>query len=282
MTIEVIKLGGAAGVSTEGLLDDVVSALAAGRRLVLVHGGSDETNQLSEALGEPPRFVTTASGHTSRRTDRRTLEIFLMATALVNRRLVEGLLARGVSGFGLSGLDGRALSARRKPHLRVVEDGRARILRDDWTGTPTGANGALLRKLLDAGLTPVLAPVAAGEAGEALNVDGDRAAAKVAAALGAEVLTILTNVGGVLRNFPDEESLIRRVPEPELAALIERTEGRMKKKLLGAREALAGGVQRVVIADGRGASPLEAAAAGGGTWIAASVVSGAPARQEQT
>ncbi len=274
MSIDVIKMGGAAGVSTQALVADVEAQLAAGRRLVLVHGGSDETNRLGQAVGHPPEFVTTASGHTSRRTDRRTLELFMMATALVNRRLVEGLAARGVLALGLSGIDGRLLEARRKPHLRVVDNGRVRILRDEWTGTPTKVNAALLHTLLDAGYTPVIAPVGLGQGGEALNVDGDRAAARVAGALGAQSLTLLTNVPGVLRSFPDESSLVSHVPESELAALMERTEGRMKKKLLGAQEALAAGTQRVMIADGRVEAPLAAAFAGRGTLITAG--SGAP------
>jgi len=265
--MNVIKLGGAAGVSGEHLATDVAALVAEGQKIVLMHGGSGETNILAAELGHPARFVTSVSGHTSRLTDRRTLEIFLMATALVNRRIVERLQGLGVNAIGLSGLDGRLIEGKRKAAIRIVENGRQRILRDDWTGKPERVNVALLTALIDAGYVPVVAPLAVSEKGEPLNIDGDRAAALVAGALGAETLTILTNVPGVLREFPDETTLIPHVPAGALEDVTNLAEGRMKKKLLGAAEALGGGVRRVVIADGRVEKPLVAAMAGRGTVI---------------
>src|SRR5512133_2339614 len=161
----VMKVGGAASVNFDAICSDLATLWREGRRMVVMHGGSDETTRLSQALGHPPRVVTSVSGHTSRVTDRRTLEIFMMATGLVNRRLVEGLQAEGVHAVGLSGLDGALIEARRKEAIRVVENGRQRILRDDWTGTPERVNVSLLWSLLDAGYLPVIAPVAAGAAG---------------------------------------------------------------------------------------------------------------------
>src|SRR5918997_4836791 len=110
----VVKIGGAAGVNLDALCRDVAARWHAGERLVLVHGGSDATNGLAEQLGHPPRMVVSPSGHTSRYTDRRTLEIFVMATAGINRLLVERLQGLGVPAWGLSGIDGRVLRARRK------------------------------------------------------------------------------------------------------------------------------------------------------------------------
>jgi [amino group carrier protein]-L-2-aminoadipate 6-kinase len=263
----IVKMGGAAGVSAETLCKNVAELVQQGQRLVLVHGGSDETNRLAEQLGHPPRFVTSVSGHTSRLTDRRTLEIFMMATGLINRRLVEQLQALGVNAVGLSGLDGRLIEARRKESIRVIENGRQRIIRDDWTGTPEKVNAALLRSLLDAGCLPVVAPLAISPAGEGLNIDGDRGAAAIAGALKAEALIILTNVPGLLRSFPDESTLIRHVPRAGLEGAAASAEGRMKKKVLGAEEALSAGVGKVIIADGRRADPISAALAGEGTTI---------------
>jgi acetylglutamate/LysW-gamma-L-alpha-aminoadipate kinase len=264
----VIKVGGSAGNNYPALSDDLAALWAAGTRMVLVHGGSDETNKLGAALGHPPRFVTSPSGYTSRYTDRRTLEFFMMAAGgLVNKGLVELLQARGVNAVGLSGLDGRLLAGRRKASIRIVEDGRQKILRDDWTGTIETVNTGLLHTLLDAGYLPVIAPLACSECGEALNVDGDRAAAAIAAALGAETLLLLSNVPGLLRAFPDEASLIGQIPRNELEAYLPFAEGRMKKKLLGAQEALAEGVGRVVLGDARKPGCVSAALAGAGTVI---------------
>jgi [amino group carrier protein]-L-2-aminoadipate 6-kinase len=263
----IIKIGGAAGIDYGPLCADLAERWAAGERVVLCHGGSDGASRLGEQLDHPARFVTSPSGHTSRLTDRATLEIFMMATALLNRQLVERLRGLGVNALGLSGLDGGLLSGTRKSSIRIVENGRQRIIRDDWTGTVESVNAALLGTLLDAGYLPVIAPLGVSAAGEPFNIDGDRGAAMVAAALRAESLLLLTNVPGLLREFPDESTLIGRLPAGELEANLGVAQGRMKKKLLGASEALAGGVARVIIADGRAARPVSNALGGAGTHI---------------
>ncbi|MBO9322665.1 MAG: [LysW]-aminoadipate kinase [Roseiflexus sp.] len=265
----VVKVGGGAGIAYDTLCNDLAALTRAGQRFVLVHGGSHETNTLAERLGHPPRFVTSPSGYTSRYTDRVTLELFLMATAgKVNKLIVERLQHVGVNAIGLSGLDGRILQGQRKAVIRIVENGKQKILRDDWTGTVEQVNTDLLRLLLDAGLFPVIAPIAISNIGEALNVDGDRAAAAIAAALGADTLVLLTNVPGLLRVFPDESTLVRHIPRADVEAYLPLAHGRMKKKILGASEALNQGVGRVILGDARVSEPVSRTLAGEGTVIA--------------
>jgi acetylglutamate/LysW-gamma-L-alpha-aminoadipate kinase len=264
----VIKLGGTEGVDFQAICHDVVGLLAEGHRLVLVHGGSAEATALGEALGYPPRFITSPSGHTSRYTDRRTLEIFAMAVnGKVNTFLVEQLQALGVNALGLSGLDGRLLLAERKESVISVENGRRRIIRDDFSGKIEQVNTELLRSLLAAAYTPVVAPLALSHQGEALNVDADRAAAMIAAALGADTLILLTAAPGLLRHFPDVQTLIPQLKLSQIDQALQAAQGRMKKKVLGAQEALQGGVQRVLIADGRVDAPIRRALQGEGTAI---------------
>lgn len=266
----VIKLGGTEGVDFHAICQDVIALLGEGRRLVLVHGGSAEATALGEALDHPPRFITSPSGHTSRYTDRRTLEIFAMAVnGKVNTFLVEQLQALGVNAVGLSGVDGRLLVAERKESVISVENGRRRIIRDDYSGKIEQVNSDLLRALLAAGYTPVVAPLALSHQGETLNVDADRAAAMIAAALGASTLILLTAAPGLLRYFPDVNSLIPELKLAQIDQAIEAAQGRMKKKVLGAQEALQGGVQRVLIADGRVETPIRRALQGEGTAILA-------------
>jgi acetylglutamate/LysW-gamma-L-alpha-aminoadipate kinase len=266
--ITVVKLGGTEGVDFSAICKDAAEWLAQGRKLVLVHGGSAEANALGTALGAPPRFITSPSGYTSRYTDRSTLEIFLMAVkGKVNSLLVEQLQVLGVNAFGLSGLDGRVLLATRKETIQSIENGKRKIIRDDYTGKIEQVNAALLLSLLEMGYLPVIAPVACSQNGEALNVDADRAAAMVAAALGAETLLLLTAVPGLMEKFPDESSLIAHIPAAKIPAALEMAQGRMKKKILGAEEALQGGVGRVIIADGRVEKPISNALAGAGTVI---------------
>lgn len=265
----VVKVGGSKGIDYDAVCDDVAALVAAGTRLVLVHGGSQRTNEVAAALGHPPRFMTSPSGYTSRYTDRATIEIFEMVyCGEMNKGIVERLQQRGVNAVGLSGLDGRIWEGPRKKAVRAVVDGRTLVVRDNLTGVVEQVNTALLNTLLDAGYVPVLTPPAISSAGEAINVDGDRAAAATAVALGADDLLILSNVPGVLRDFPDEASLIAHIAPADIDHVAETfAEGRMRIKLLGAQEALSGGVARVVLGDARGDQPVRRALDGMGTVI---------------
>ncbi|SRR5713226_9245651 len=265
----VVKIGGGAGIATGDIVREIAQCVAGGQRVVLLHGGSDLTNTLSERLGHPVRMITSPGGMVSRYTDGETLRIYMMAVVgQVNTELVALLQQQGVNALGLTGVDGRLLLARRKSVVRsVTPDGRTHILRDDYTGQIQQVNDALLRQLLDAGYTPVIAPLALSQDGECLNVDGDRAAAAVAARLHANALVIMTNVPGLLANPEDNATLIRTIPADQLADYIGYAQGRMRKKLLGAQEALQGGVPQVLI----GSTSLLGVLRGVGTTIGVGV-----------
>ena len=264
----VVKVGGGTTLNVDAVVADIVSLRARGTELLLVHGGAQTTNQVAEALGHPPQFVTSETGHVSRRTDRRTLEIFEMVyCGQLNKMWVEKLQTNGVNAVGLSGLDGRVFEGTRKDTLRIRVDGRRMVLRDDWTGTVDKVNVDLLKVLIGAGYFPVLTPPGSSTAGEAINVDGDRAAAMVAGAFRAEALVILTDQAGLLEKFPDESTLIRQIPKGQADRFMSVAEGRMKKKVMGAVEAIDEGVGKVIFADGRVEQPISKALAGAGTHI---------------
>jgi len=264
----VVKIGGSAGVDAANILDEIALCIEAGQRVVLLHGGSDLTNMLSQRLDHPVRMITSPGGMTSRYTDSETLRIYAMAVAgQINTELVALLQQRGVNALGLAGVDGRLLLARRKAVVRsVTPEGRVLLLRDDYTGQIEHVNEALLMQLLDAGYTPVIAPLALSQDGERLNVDGDRAAAAVAAALHAEALVIMTNVPGLLADPEDQATLIHTIPADRLSDHMEYAQGRMRKKLIGAGEALQAGVSRVYIGS---TSLLNVLKGAGTTFIAA-------------
>lgn len=264
----VVKVGGGTSLNIDAVVADIVALRATGAELLLVHGGAQTTNAVAEALGHPPQFVTSETGHVSRRTDRRTLEIFEMVyCGQLNKMWVEKLQRQGVNAVGLSGLDGRIFEGARKDTLRIRVDGRRMVLRDDWTGTVEKVNTGLLTVLIDAGYFPVLTPPGASTAGEAINVDGDRAAAMVAGAFQAEALVILTDQVGLLKKFPDESTLIAAIPKAEADRFMAFAEGRMKKKVMGATEAIDAGVRKVIFSDGRIDQPITKALAGAGTHI---------------
>jgi len=264
----VVKVGGGTSLNADAVVADIVALRARGADLLLVHGGAQTTNAVADALGHPAQFVTSETGHVSRRTDRRTLEIFEMVyCGQLNKMWVEKLQRQGINAVGLSGLDGRIFEGTRKDTLRIRVDGRRMVLRDDWTGTVDRVNVDLLNTLIGAGYFPVLTPPGSSTAGEAINVDGDRAAAMVAGAFHAEALVILTDQVGLLKQFPDESTLISRIPRANADAYMAFAEGRMKKKVMGAVEAIAGGVATVIFADGRVEEPISRALAGAGTHL---------------
>jgi [amino group carrier protein]-L-2-aminoadipate 6-kinase len=186
----------------------------------------------------------------------------------VQTDLVAGLGRRGVRAVGLSGVDGRLLLARRKTGARAVVDGKVIRLSDDLSGTLETVDVPLLRGLLAMGVAPVVGPPALTAEGEVVNVDADAAAAAVASALGAEALLLLTNVPGLLRSPTDPTSLVRKVERAGFDEALGLAAGRMRKKLLAARQALEGGVGRVVIGTSQGEAPVAAALAGAGTVFA--------------
>src|SRR2546428_12188775 len=128
----VIKAGGSKGIDRDAVAD-LVAGIAGSDEIVLVHGASAETNKLAATLDHPQEKIVSPSGHESRRTDRRTLEIFAMAALGVENFLyVEKLQQRGIDAVGLSGLSGRLLVARKKD-VRSVRGSKTVLLRDDYT-----------------------------------------------------------------------------------------------------------------------------------------------------
>ncbi|MDQ6634951.1 MAG: acetylglutamate kinase [Gemmatimonadota bacterium] len=206
--------------------------------LCLVHGGGDEVTALQRQLGIEPTFV-----HGRRVTSDADVAIVRMAlSGTINKRLVAQLTSQGVAAVGLSGEDAGLLEAE-------LLDAR----RFGRVGVPARVNAALLQLLLDAGYLPVLSPLArevsgagAGN-GAAVNVNGDDAAAAVAAALGATELLLVSDVPGV-RVGPE---LLASLDVDEAAAMIASgaATGGMAAKLEAAMRALSSGVSRVRIGD---------------------------------
>ncbi|MER7901537.1 [LysW]-aminoadipate kinase [Streptomyces sp. NPDC096046] len=265
--LTVVKCGGAAGVDPARVCADVAALVKAGERVVLVHGGSAELEQLAARLGVPQRTITARSGVTSRYTDDATLEVLTLALAgQVKPAVLVELAGHGVPAVGLTGVDAGLLRARRKTAIRARVDGRTVLVRDDHSGRIHEVDPAALKVLLDAGITPVVSPPALAEDGRPVNVNADRAAAAVAVALSARRLVFLTAAPGVLADPRDETSRLDRCELP-LDGTPPGAEGGMAVKLIAAREALVGSVPEVLIADGRRAEPVRRALAGESTAV---------------
>ena len=205
----VIKYGGNAMISKElksAVMQDIVLLSTVGVNVVLIHGGGPEINAMLKRIGKESRFVGGM-----RYTDRETMDIVEMVLAgKVNKSLVQQLEQQGGHAIGLCGLDGGMIKAVR---LRGEED-------LGFVGDITHVNVSLIRSSLESHTIPVVATIAAGETdGETYNINADIAASRIAAAMCAEKLVLMTDVRGLLRDKDDEDSLISVVQVSEVSNL---------------------------------------------------------------
>ncbi|MBA4072857.1 MAG: acetylglutamate kinase [Gemmatimonas sp.] len=230
----VVKIGGRAQGDPQ-LIAQLAAASGRGESLVIVHGGGDEVSALQRRLGVEPQF---RGGR--RVTSVEDLEIVRMIlSGATNKRLVAQLLSAGVRAVGLSGEDAGLLKA----HVTDPELGRV--------GGAMTAHTELLTHLWSGGFIPVISPLgrdADDPEGGGLNVNGDDAAAAIAAALGADELLLVADVAGVL---DDAGAVIAELDAPAARSLVASgvAKGGMAAKLEAGTLALRGGVRRVRIGD---------------------------------
>lgn len=263
----IVKIGG--GKSVLDNLDNILMDFASLKeKKILVHGANYEAGIISEKLGKKPEMITSASGFESRRTDRETLEILEMVySGVANKRIVEKLQRFKVNAVGLSGIDGRIWEGQRKPFIKTVVDGKTKLVRDDFTGKVEKVNAHLINLLLDNGYTPVLTIPGISYESEAINLDNDRALAVMAGQMGCKTIVMLFEAPGLLRDAKDESTLIKNISNLEIDGFIEKTSGRMKKKMLGVKEALELGVETIYFGDLRKKNPISSALNSEGTKI---------------
>ena len=262
-----VKAGGGAGLNWDGIAQDVAE-LHGSIGIVLVHGASALRNQIAARLGIPVRTVVSPSGISSVRTDAEAMEIFLMAySGLANKRIVACLQRHGANAVGLSGVDGRLWQARAKKDLLVREGSRTKLLRDNLTGRVEKVNTDLIRLLLDHGYLPVVSAPAISYEHEIVNTDNDTAAAAMAAGLGVRTMVYLFEAPGFLEDAERPESLVAHIPRAQIDSFLTCAQGRMKRKLLGARQALDSGIETIFFGDGRVEHPVKDALSGHGTVL---------------
>jgi acetylglutamate kinase len=241
----VIKYGGAAMVDPElkrSFAQEVVLLQAAGLRPIVVHGGGPEITRTLEKLGHKTEFAD--GQRITSEDDVRVVEMVL--TGKVNTELVGLLNSLGGLAMGLSGKDGRLLSA----HKALPKPGKPDL---GFVGEIDAVNGDVIEMLLERNYIPVISPVGAGAAGESYNINADVAAAEIAVAVRAEKLIFLTDVAGIL---DADGKLISEVSMADLEGRLGEAgasgiRGGMMVKTQGVIRALRGGVKAVHIVDGR-------------------------------
>jgi acetylglutamate kinase len=238
----VVKYGGNAMVSEalrNAVISDIILLSLVGIRVVVVHGGGPEISEMLKKIGKESKFVDGL-----RYTDEETMDIVQQVLCgRVNKNLVATLNRLGGRALGLCGMDGSLFCAKK------LDGGKYGLV-----GDITHVNPALVTDALAQGYIPVVSTVAQGEDGEnAYNINADTAAAKLATALGAEKLILLTDVRGLLRDPKDESTLISELQLSSVPAL-ERDgviSGGMIPKIECCVEAVRSGVKSAIILDGR-------------------------------
>ena len=236
----VIKYGGNAMINDqlkEQVMEDIALLWLIGVKVVLVHGGGPEINELMGKLGKKPEFVDGL-----RVTDKETVDIVQMVLAgKVNKSLVTLLQMKGGHAVGVSGIDGGLIEAE-------IKDERL-----GYVGRITKIRPQPVEALLEKNYIPVISTVAGDKNGNVYNINGDTAAAFIAGALGAERLLMMTDIAGILRDKDDPASLIPELTVSEAQELREQgiISGGMIPKVECCIEALREGVKNVTILDGR-------------------------------
>lgn len=266
--VTIVKCGGAAGIDRGHVCADVAALISAGERVVLVHGGSADIDALAARLGVTSRSLTSPSGVSNRHTSPEMMEVVTMAlVGKVKPELIRTLHALGVQAVGLTGADAGLVLADRKRARRAVSHGRTFVIHDDHSGRIATVAPELLTTLLHADFVPVVSPPVLDAEAKLVNVDADRLAAAIACALSACQLILLTSRPGVLADETDAASVLATLALPPTGVENLPATAGMRLKLIAAREALLGGVGKVIIADGRVADPIRAARAGHGTRV---------------
>ena len=240
--IVVVKYGGNAMTNDDlkqAVMSDIVLLSLVGVKVVLVHGGGPEINDMLKRLNIESKFIGGL-----RYTDKETIDVVKMVLAgKVNKELVALLAANGGNAVGLCGLDGKMLMAEK---LKSEQD-------LGFVGEITGVNTKVITDSLNNGYVPVNATVASTEDGQTMNINADTAASRIAAELGAENLILMTDIAGLLKDKDDPSTLIPSVNVSDVPFMKRQgiISGGMIPKIDCCVEAVRRGVRKTSIIDGR-------------------------------
>ncbi len=240
--IVVVKYGGNAMTNEElknAVMSDIVLLSLVGVKVVLVHGGGPEINDMLKKVGIESKFINGL-----RYTDEATVDIVKMVLAgKVNKELVSHLTRHKGRAVGLCGIDGQMIMAHKM-------EGEVDL---GFVGEIDSINTTTITDALENGYVPVIATVACGEDGQTYNINADTAAARIAAELGAENLILMTDISGLLRDKDDVNTLIPAVQVSEVPFMKRQgiISGGMIPKIDCCVEAVRRGVKKTCIIDGR-------------------------------
>jgi acetylglutamate/LysW-gamma-L-alpha-aminoadipate kinase len=260
----IVKIGGGRDINIQGIIADLAALT---EKFIIVHGANALRDKLAEDLGQPKQVITSVKGYASVYSDEKLLDVMMMAYAgLRNKRIVELCHQHGINAVGLSGIDGKVIQGKRNRGIRVMQNGKKRIVRD-YSGKPEMVNEGFLQMLLEKNYVPVLTVPIIDEHNVAINTENDDVVRVLQKFLRADTILNLIEAPGFLEDKNDEDSVIRKISPAELEAREQQVEGRMRRKMLSLRRLFEHGATRVIISDGRSEHPVADALAGEGTII---------------
>ncbi len=261
----ILKFGGGVGIDLDSLARNSAELQKSGEHIVIVVGANAKLSATQKERGIEPKMITSERGEKSRWTDLQTLELLKEVYGGVAEEVAELIRKNGGDAVAQLASKDNLILARRHGRMRILEDGKVKVVDGDLTGRIEKVDTAAIQKILDSGKILVLTPPVATADLQEVNVDGDKIASRIAIELKAEKLIFFSNTPGLLKNMENEKSLIREIP---VTKADEFAIGRMKKKVLSAKRAIEAGVVEVIFADGRiEKDPISAALSGGGTRI---------------
>jgi acetylglutamate kinase len=280
--IFVVKAGGAVFgeiASTRALIEQIAILHHLGIKVVLVHGGGPQLDEMQRSLGIEPRMV-----QGRRVTDARSLDVTTMVlNGLINTRILALCREMDIAAVGISGIDAGLVRAHRRAPVNVGGE----TVDYGFVGDVDSIDASVLRKQLDAGLMPVVSPLSADDSGCVLNINADTIAANIGAALGAEKLILCTGAAGILENLADPGTLVSYTDLAglkKLQAAGSLADG-MLPKATAIEAAIRGGVRRVHVISYKVTDSLLAEVftnEGTGTLIVADINALSPAEQQGT
>ncbi|MDY7034953.1 MAG: acetylglutamate kinase [Thermodesulfobacteriota bacterium] len=248
--IIVVKYGGHAMVDERLKMNfalDIILMKYVGLNPIVVHGGGPQIGDYLKKLSIESEFVDGM-----RVTDKKTMDIVEMVlVGKVNKEIVTLINQNGGQSVGLSGKDGKLITARKMKYLREKGDDQPpEIIDMGMVGEITSINNRVLKLLLDSRFIPIIAPVGTGKKGETYNINADLVAGRIAASLKARKMILLTDTEGV---FDKQKNLISTIKIKEAGKLIDdgTISGGMIPKINCCLEALEGGIKKAHIIDGR-------------------------------
>jgi acetylglutamate kinase len=278
----VIKAGGAVfsdEISTRGLIEQVAILHQVGIKTVLVHGGGPQLDNLQATLGLDTRMV-----NGRRVTDQKSIDVTAMAlNGLINTRILAICRALDIEAIGLSGVDAGLIRAHKRPPVPIAA-GSLETVDYGFVGDIDSVNSAVLEKLLENGLMPVVSPLSADSNNTLLNINADTVAAAIGGALSAEKLVLCTGAPGILEHVDEPGSVISYTDILGLQRL--REQGSLKDGMLpkatAIEHAIRSGVRRVHVISYKSSDSLLAEIftnEGTGTLVVADLKALSPAEQ---